>query len=178
MLCIDGTNYNIYWWHTTGWPHSKKTPFVTSVDKMAVSCYLSISLKVWLCKMFRCRFSPARFDSNRWSNVFHRISWDCWSGDQNTCWPSSWALYIAAVGKAWSLLAYSAGSVRERYTTLKKHLLCWNYIYTFKWLRTFLKRVNKTLRQYFVPIIRQYKQYRFDVYWTVHHLDNWRITSN
>ena len=23
MLCIDGTNYNIYWWYKTGWPPSK-----------------------------------------------------------------------------------------------------------------------------------------------------------
>jgi len=24
MLCTDGTNYNTYWWYTTGWPSSKK----------------------------------------------------------------------------------------------------------------------------------------------------------
>jgi len=48
----------------------------------------------------------------------------------------------------------------QRYTTFKKHLLRSNYIYTFTLLRTFLKRVNVTLRQCFLPMINQYKQYK------------------
>jgi hypothetical protein len=110
--------------------------------------------------MFRCWFSPAGYDSNLLSKrvssrLVRQLEW----------WPDRllaelWALYIAAVGKAWSLLSVprrvgpvSVILLSKTFAPLKPH--------TLKILWTFLKRVNMILRQCFVPMIHPYKQYKF-----------------